>query len=281
MALGATRDIIRSPGAGGLSWDGIAKLQLDGVDKWLTALPASGGTTEGFYSNMVIAAANPTAGSNASGAPYTPTTASTTAVYDTTLRRFYLANSTGAISGMRMQIEGGHPSGPLGGDRPDFDLDGGQAGSLPPLGINTLVMEVSATFTASRASSSTSNGIGLSGIGSFATAAFVATEPFIAFYRRTTGGWTLKTSDATTISETSESSDTDDSNNHIFRIEWQDGATPAARLYVDGTLKVTKTTNLPALTAATGIDCMISEADTGSASDTIRTYAMIQYWKVS
>jgi len=159
---------------------------------------------------------------------------------------------------------------------PAYDMDGG-AITLPPTTMDCIVLEAYATFTAAQALSTT-RGIGFC---EGTTGIMSAAAHHISVDRRSGGsGWVLNTSDGTTATETAEAADTSDGNPHIFRIEWHAKATPEARLYVDGTLKVTKTTNLPSLSTPLPVRLYV-EVPLGDASDTVRWYSWVSYWKDS
>ena len=202
-----------------------------------------------------------------------------TNTWDSTRTAWYLANATGVactITDNSGAIATFLPYGPY-YTIPAFDMDGG-AITLPPTTMDCLVLEVYATFTAAQALD-TRRGIGF--MEAATTQIMAAASHHIAIDRRSGGsGWVLNTSDGTTATETAEASDTSDSTPHIFRIEWHAKATPEARLYVDGTLKVTKTTNLPSLSTPLPVRLYV-EVPLGDASDTVRWYSWVSYWKDS
>lgn len=261
--------IIANPG--GLAWGQSPHPALDTLSSQMTTMPLA-------Y-----------AGLKADGGPVTnlasaPTAlTSCTVTYDATTRRPYARNNTGAKahwgqSGMRWSANGPTSVGD------QFDLDGGNVGALlAPLSVlDCLAIEFEfAQPTATPSDNDT--GFGMSAY-SFSTANHFGLKNSISFYRKSAGGgWTLVTADSTpTVSESSEAADTSDGNRHIGRIEWHNKATPEARLYIDGTLKVTKTTNLPDLSDLANSPGPIGfAADTAVANDSLRLYGWVAYWKDS
>lgn len=163
-----------------------------------------------------------------------------------------------------------HPHGP-GGAQPTFDWNGGAIGIRPPSG-NTLVVEFWMQW-ANVVTVTNNNGAGLCGSTDFRASASQL------YMLRTVNGWELASSDGSTRTSQAEASDTSDGNWHVFRIEWQ---TTEARLYVDGTLKVTKSTNLPDFTSSTFNTFMSTfrvGADSGEPTGAWRWRAVALYWK--
>ena len=112
----------------------------------------------------------------------------------------------------------------------------GDASSFAPknTSVTKCVLEFRAAFTNN--ADYNARGIGLAQLGAssdFTTAHHIAVC-------RNAGVWQLGTADGTTRSESTGG--TADGSFHDFRVEWE---TAEVRLYVDGTLTVTKTTNLP------------------------------------
>jgi len=95
-----------------------------------------------------------------------------------------------------------------------------------------------------------------------------ATDHFIQVLRNTSN-WELGTCDGTTISQTSASGG--DGSLHDFRVEWD---ASEVRLYVDETLKVTKTTNRPTQPLALLAVC-------ANASKTMDVMGKKIYWKAA
>lgn len=219
-----------------------------------------------------------------SGFPSPAAGTSVSAVYDSTLNRWYARNTTGAQASVVRAVDNNfrlHPYGPHSlGLRVGYDLDSGQLGkSFLPADIDCVVMEWEGTFTAAIASDDTSF-LGISDQSLAAANSFANARRCLGVARRSGGsGWVLRTSDGTTASETAEAADTSDGNRHIFRIEWHAKATPEARLYVDGILKVTKTTNLPALSHTVTLQYIGLSAAAGLATDRMRWYSQLLYWK--
>lgn len=208
--------------------------------------------------------------------------ASSSTVFDTTNERNYRRNTTGAQGYENLVAAIGvapnllHPSGPLGA-RPAYDLNAGAADMLPPTTLDCMVVEWEATFIAASAAAD-NNGIGISSA-AFSGNAFASATRSIGFYRKTGSGWTVKSADGTTASATSEAADTSDNAKHVFRLEWHNKATDEARLYVDGVLKVTKTTNLPATNTTTLPSNIGWCKPSGAATDDLRVYGFVTYWK--
>lgn len=212
----------------------------------------------------------------------TPTTSGTTAVYDTTNNRWYLRNNTGSQGNVEdpPSVVRLHPYGPSGFADYGYDLDNGAFNNIVrPSDIDCFVLEMEGTWTAAVAASD-ATGMGISSIGFTNTTIFATTSKAIGFYRKSGGsGWTIKGADGAAQSETSEAADTSDGNKHFFRLEWHGKATPEARLYVDGVLKVTKTTNLPALSNAAPPNHLGMGVAAALGDDTARWYSHCFYWK--
>lgn len=213
-----------------------------------------------------------------------PTTASIGVVFDTDVMRNYWRSVNGTRCYMQFAATSRRlfPSGAL-GSWPDFDMNGDTVGLLPNQSYDTLVVEFEAAFPTATART-TDLGIGIS------SQAFSSAFPFQSSVSsigviRTASGWGLQTSDALNDSSSNEAADTSDGNRHIFRIEWENIAgTSTARLYVDGTLKITKTTNMPDVApSSAGVMPQYFGACVPSsyATDHIRLYAMLAYWKVT
>lgn len=211
------------------------------------------------------------------------TAASWVAVRDTSARLAYYRNTAGtsvSLIPLNNTTGGFVPIGPSYVDPRIFDLSGMATAKtrLPPSRTyNQVTYEFEFTFTAAVAAATTT------GIGASNTSNFAATTRSLSFYRKSGGaGWTFRTTDGTTSSETSEASDTSDGNKHIARIEWDvSTGTPTARLYIDDVLKVTKTTNIPAEQDTVVPDHLLFAADTALASDTLRYYGWATSWKAN
>lgn len=123
-------------------------------------------------------------------------------------------------------------------------------------------------------------GWGVSSTAVSSTTPFSSARRFISFYRKTTNGWTIASADGTTRSETSEASDTSDNAFHKFTLKISIEA-GGIYLYVDGVLKVTKATNLPAwhqndsVTSVSGIG---ARSPSGDANGTWQLYGISAGW---
>lgn len=117
----------------------------------------------------------------------------------------------------------------------------GDGSSFTPknVSVTKCVMEFTAKFGDNSDYGSTA-GVGFLN-GSSGGAVFSTTSDHFIQVLRNVASWELGTCDGTTISQSSGG--TADSSWHEFRVEWEDDE---LRLYVDDTLTITKTTNLPA-----------------------------------
>lgn len=143
---------------------------------------------------------------------------------------------------------------------------GGEASSFAPKNgdVTTCVLEFRARFNAN--ADYTVYGVGLHNT----TPNFfdTSTYHFIQVLRNGSN-WELGSCDGSTISQSSVAGG--DGNIHDFRVEWDDDE---IRLYVDETLKITKTTNRPAQPLA--FQCI-----TNSGTNTVHLMDFKLYWKAA
>lgn len=201
-----------------------------------------------------------------------------TNVWDSTRKAWRIGNTTGGVWQARAALSPiPAPGGPFSGSPfpPDFDLDGGLVGLVPDAAHDILTLEVvgMADAFAARADQ---RGIGW---GTNTSSIFGAGTRYVQAWRHSTNGWTLSTNDGSTASDQAEASDTSDGNVHVWRLEWEEGA---ARFYVDGTLKITKTTNIPnpGSTGGNGHSAAgLGGSASGDATNSARLYAYAAYFK--
>lgn len=169
--------------------------------------------------------------------------------WDATAKHFYMrfAAATAAAFGINATPKVIYPSGPF-----------GQSTSFAPKNA-----EVSAVRLQFRARFNTNADYGTKGYGASSgnssTVVFSDTANHFIQVTRNSGNWELGTGDGTTISQ-SASSGGADSSFHNFLVIW-DGTD--VKLYVDGSLVITKTTNLPTqpLAACGDINSATNTAD--------------------
>lgn len=199
---------------------------------------------------------------------------SSTYTWDSTLKRWRVGNTTGGEKrvGLGMVM---YPGGPLrGGEYAEFDRAAGATG-LVLTGRPTLVAENLSRLGAN-ASESVSSGWGW---GQTSSGGFGASIRRVHVWRHSSNGWAVTTYDGSTASTSYESSATADGNTHLHRLEWDDNQ---VRLYVDGTLRITKTTNIPNA-ASTGGNAhgglVVLGAESGEATDAHAYYSAAVYYK--
>ena len=199
-----------------------------------------------------------------------PIVTAITATWDATNRIVLGANTNLGLSQFSVSNSAPVITGVGGGGR--FPAFANAAAVLVPGSTYTkFVIEFYGKWATASAARSDNRYWGLSSSGRTLNA---ATQGY-GFYRKTTSGWTVISSDGT-VSETSEASDTSDGNMHIFRLEW-DG-TANVLLYVDGVLKVTKTTNPPLESGAYSLSNFGAYAASADASNLWYIGAILAYF---
>lgn len=196
--------------------------------------------------------------------------------WDATLKRWFAAGTT-AVSNVWTLWASSAPINPFGPGAGRFPSFANSAGALlPATNYTKLVMEFLGKFTSTPAAFSNQRGFGVGANGFNIAAGF----PGMQFWRKNNGagqtGWTITSSDGTTISDLSEAADSSDSNTHIFRLEWGSGT---ATLFVDGVSKVTKATNMPADTSNVAYTIGAGVGAAADASSTTFFSAFMGYWQ--
>lgn len=208
-----------------------------------------------------------------------PSATSMTKVWDSTRKKPYFRNNTGLQAHLFNCTIFGFPYSQTGLTRDVFDFNNiAWETLLPPAGLTKFVMEFDFTWVTALATDN-ETGIGISNVSAVSTP-FDAARRSVGFFRKSGAvGWTLITTNGTTRTETAEASDTSNNSNHIARIEW-DGTAGSATLYIDGVQKCTTTATMPSLTDLTPLTagCGLT-VDTAAASDSVRIYSCIAYWK--
>jgi len=165
---------------------------------------------------------------------------SPTYTWDASAEHWFADNTSGQNSYVRLDLSANFVDvRGVGGKSPAWHNPGSLL--VQPATDDTIVVEFHAHWSTAFASIDLTRGMGVGNATLAGSNPWNAVYQFAMFYRKTGSGWTLCTSDGS-IQEQSEGSDTSDGAEHVFRIEY-DGTN--VRLYVDGTLKITNSTNVP------------------------------------
>jgi len=208
------------------------------------------------------------------------TTGTVIATWDSTLKMWYHGNTTGVVFNVRYTFGSGVVPFPGGLvcegnlDGLSFDRDSSAVGLLPDFTKKILTLEFYGAILGA-ASRDADRGFGWTGNtdGGFST-----TYRHVQVWQHSTNGWTITTYDGSTQSNAAEASKTSDNNAHKFRLEWEEGT---VRLYVDGTLKITKSTNIPygGSTGGNPHACVYWGANSADASSSAKMYGWMAYYK--
>lgn len=200
----------------------------------------------------------------------TPTLASTQSTWDTTAKAWSVENVTGTLCSVEFDPQAAWEAYGPGGLWPQGFSN--VPGILLPGNNTRFVCEYYGKWATASAARHDNRFWGVNQTAS----AISTTSRGWGFYRKTTSGWTVVSSDGTTVSETSEAGDTSDNALHYFRLEW-DGTN--VYFYVDNVLKVTKSTNVPAESVTSFPTKAGINAAAADATALWRCVAVLHYWK--